>query len=291
MPFTSREMPAASLFTIAVAALGAFAPVLLAQDEKDLGPADTAEVSFVSVSGNAESSSLSLRNTFSYTWEDASFKLEAAALRAETSTFDRRGRLLPDGTVEVLDNESSELTAENYLLRGRYDSSFTPELYWFGGAGWERNEFAGIANRYGAVGGVGRIWSATDTFKLKTDVGLTYTHEEALAVEGDSDFLGLRLGYDLTRSLTATTTWTSVLFVDGNFDDSDDLRADFTNGIAVTMTERLALKATLQLLYDHQPGFVLVPVDLPPGVPEPRFFAAQLDELDSIFAMALVVSF
>jgi hypothetical protein len=57
------------------------------------------------------------------------------------------------------------------------------------------------------------------------------------------------------------------------------------------MTERLALKATLQLLYDHEPSFVLVPVDLPPGVTQPQVFAAQLDELDSIFAVALVVSF
>lgn len=291
MSFTSREMPAMALFAFAATVLGAFAPGLLAQEEKDLGPADTAEVSFVTVSGNAESSSLSLRNTFIYTWEDASFKLEAAALRAESSIFDRRGRLRPDGTVEVIDNESSELTAESYLLRGRYDSSFTPELYWFAGAGWERNELAGVANRYGAVGGIGRIWSDTDTFKLKTDVGVTYTHEEALVALIDEDFLGLRLGYDLTRALTANTTWTSVLFVDANIDDTDDLRADFTNAIAVAMTERLALKATLQVLYDQEPGFIRVPVDLPPGVTNPRFFVAQLDELDSILAMALVVNF
>jgi putative salt-induced outer membrane protein YdiY len=264
---------------------------LLAQDEKVLGPADTAEVSFVSVGGNAKSSSFSLRNTFTYTWQDALFKLEAGALRAETSTFDRRGRLLPDGSVEVVDNENSELTAESYFLRGRYEANISPELYWFAGAGWEKNEFAGIDSRYGAVGGIGRIWSATETFKLKTDAGLTYTKEEAVAVAGDADFLGLRLGYDLTRVITATTTWTSVLYVDGNFDETDDLRADFTNGLAVAMTERLALKATLQLLYDQEPSFVLVPVDLPPGVPGPQVFAAQLDELDTIFGLALVVSF
>ncbi len=287
MSYFSREMPIGALTALAL--LAAFPA--LAQDEKDLGPADTAELSFVSVGGNAESSSLSLRNTFTYTWAEASFKLEAAALRAETSTFDRRGRLRPDGTVEILDNESSDLTAENYLLRGRYDANITPELYWFAGLGWERNEFAGIENRYGAVGGIGRIWSATDTFKLKTDVGLTYTREKAVDGLSDADFLGLRLGYDLARKLTATTTWTSVLLIDGNFDDTDDLRADFTNGISVAMNSRLALKATLQLLYDHQPSFVLVPVDLSPGVTEPRFFPAQLDELDSIFGAALVVTF
>lgn len=283
---TSTRLAAASL--VLCFALPA---ALLAQDEKVLGPADKAEVSFVSVGGNAKASSFSLRNTFTYTWQDALFKLEAGALRAETSSFDRRGRLLGDGSVEVLDNETSELTAESYFLRGRYEATINPELYWFAGAGWEQNEFAGIESRYGAVGGLGRIWSATDTFKLKTDLGLTYTQEKAVATAGDADFLGLRFGYDLLRVLTPSTTWTSVLYVDGNFDDSGDLRADFTNGLAVAMTERLALKATLQLLYDHEPSYVRVPVDLPPGVDEPRFFAAQLDELDSIFAVALVVSF
>jgi putative salt-induced outer membrane protein YdiY len=287
-------MHQASLVRLAAASIVlcfALTGVLLAQDEKELGPADQAEVSYVSVGGNAKSSSFSLRNTFTYTWQEALFKLEAGALRAETSSFDRRGRLLGDGTVEVIDNEDSELTAESYFLRGRYEASINPALYWFAGAGWEKNEFAGIDSRYGAVGGLGRIWSATDSFKLKTDLGLTYTQEKAVAAAGDADFLGLRFGYDLTRVITPSTTWTSVLFVDGNFDDTGDLRADFTNGLAVAMTERLALKATLQLLYDHEPSFVLVPVDLPPGTTEPQVFASQLDELDSIFAVALVVTF
>ena len=91
--------------------------------------------------------------------------------------------------------------------------------------------------------------------------------------------------------LTKTTTWTSVLFLDGNFDDTSDYRADWSNGLAVAMTERLQLKATLQLLYDHQPGFVLVPVDRPAGSNLPSTVLAQLDELDSIFSVALVVNF
>lgn len=283
-----RPFSAAALF---VAASFCFTPGLFAADVQ-LGHADKAELSFVSVDGNAKSSSFSLRNTYTYTWQQAVFKLEAGALRAETSSFNRQGRLLPDGTIEVVDNETSELTAENYFLRGRYDVNLNPNFYYFVGAGWEKNEFAGIANRYGAVGGLGRIWSASDTFKFKTDLGLTYTSEEAVTVADKNEFLGLRAGYDLTRVLTKTTTWTSVLFLDGNFDDTSDYRADWSNGLAVAMTERLQLKATLQLLYDHQPGFVLVPVVAgPTGLSFPPTVLAQLDELDSIFSVALVVNF
>lgn len=283
-----RPLAAAALF---VAASFCFTPSLFAADVQ-LGHADKAELSFVSVDGNAKSSSFSLRNTYTYTWQQAVFKLEAGALRAETSSFNRQGRLRPDGTIEVVDNETSELTAENYFLRGRYDVNLNPNFYYFVGAGWEKNEFAGIANRYGAVGGLGRIWSASDTFKFKTDLGLTYTSEEAVTVADKNEFLGLRAGYDLTRVLTKTTTWTSVLLLDGNFDDTSDYRADWSNGLAVAMTERLQLKATLQLLYDHQPGFVLVPVVAgPAGLSFPPTVLAQLDELDSIFSVALVVNF
>lgn len=283
-----RPFLAVALF---VAASFCFTPGLFAADVQ-LGHADKAELSFVSVDGNAKSSSFSLRNTYTYTWQQAVFKLEAGALRAETSSFNRQGRLLPDGTIEVVDNETSELTAENYFLRGRYDVNLNPNFYYFVGAGWEKNEFAGIANRYGAVGGLGRIWSASDTFKFKTDLGLTYTSEEAVTVADKNEFLGLRAGYDLTRVLTKTTTWTSVLFLDGNFDDTSDYRADWSNGLAVAMTERLQLKATLQLLYDHQPGFVLVPVVAgPAGLSFPPTVLARLDELDSIFSVALVVNF
>ncbi len=292
MSDSSPKRPLPAFFVAALfLALSLFPAPSLWADEVELGSADKAELSFVSVDGNSKSSSFSLRNTYTYTWQNAVFKLEAGALRAETSSIARRGRLLDDGTVEVVKTSTSELTAENYFLRGRFDATINPNLYYFVGSGWERNEFAGIANRYGAVAGLGHIWSASETFKFKTDLGLTFTREEAVAAPNTDDFVGLRAGYDLTKVLTKTTTWTSTLFLDGNFDDTSDYRADWTNGLAVVMTERLQLKATLQLLYDHQPGFVRVPVDLPPGVTSPRFFVAQLDEIDSIFSVALVISF
>src|SRR5207245_1656187 len=79
------------------------------------------------------------------------------------------------------------------------------------------------------------------------------------------------------------------LILDGNLDDTSDFKANMTNSLAVAMSRRLALKVSLQLLYDHQPAFQAV--DLlgapPPGVK----VLAQLDDLDTIFTTSLVVNF
>ena len=64
------------------------------------------------------------------------------------------------------------------------------------------------------------------------------------------------------------------------------------NSIAVTMTGRLALKASLQVLFDNQPAFDLVevrgpaPASMPLGVSVP----IELDDIDTIFTTALVIN-
>ena len=69
----------------------------------------------------------------------------AAAIRAESTTFVRTAVGTPDNFVFIEDKESS-LTAENYLAALRYDRKVSDFLFWYGGASWERNRFAGVEN-------------------------------------------------------------------------------------------------------------------------------------------------
>jgi len=161
-------------------------------------------------------------------------------------------------------------------------------MFVYGGAGWDRNTFAGIDNRYGFVTGVGRAWSETETFKLRTDVGVTYTIQDDVVEDPtrNDSFAGLRAGYGLTRKLSATTDFASDLIVDENLDDTDDLRADFTNSIAVAMSGSLALKASLQLLYDKQPALEEIPL----GLGNTTVFT-PLGTTDRVFTLAVVLTF
>jgi hypothetical protein len=64
------------------------------------------------------------------------------------------------------------------------------------------------------------------------------------------------------------------------------------NSVAVAMNRRLALKVSLQWLYDNQPSLQLVDLfnpPFPPGTPAGRA-QVELDELDTIFTASLVVN-
>jgi putative salt-induced outer membrane protein YdiY len=256
-----------------------------AQDERTLGWTDVAEVTFVVTAGNATARTLGLKNTAEYLWEKAAFKLSAGAVRTESGTTTRTASGTPDNFIVNEDTET-EVSAENYFLKSRLDRTVSEAAFIYGGADWDRNTFAGIQNRYGFVAGGGRRWFETDMRKLKTDLGLTYTIQDDVVETpgGEDSFLGLRGSYDFFHKLTQTTDLTSVLVVDENLNDTEDLRADWTNSLAVAMSERLALKTSLQILFDNQPSLTAVPL----GDSE---VLTPLDKVDSIFTVALVVNF
>ena len=232
---------------------------------------------------------LSLRNTLVREWAEAVLTIEAAALRAENTT--RSPVAVGDPTSFTIDeNKQTALTAESFLLRGRYERSLSKSRYWFVGAGWERNEFAGIADRLTALGGVGNVWFEGDDAHFKTDYAISFTDQKDL-VGGSESFAGVRLGWDYLRRLSATTTYVNLLLVDLNADETSDYRADMINSIAVSMSERLALKVSLQLLYDHLPSLTEVPLVGVDGAETGNTVLVPLDDLDSVFNVALVVSF
>lgn len=261
-----------------------------AEDAEDAtGWRATAELSYVATGGNAEAETLSLRNTLVRGWEGALLTIEAAALRAKNTTRDPVA--MGDPTSFTIDeNERSELTAESYLLRGRYEGALSKSRYWFAGARWERNEFAGVADRVVVTGGFGRTWLDGENGHFKTDYALSVTEQEDLA-GGSEHFAGLRLGWDYRRRLSPTTVYTNRWIVDLNAEETSDYRGDMINSVAVKINDRLALKVSLQLLYDHLPSLVEVPLVGIDGKPTGNTALVPLDELDSVFNVALVVNF
>lgn len=274
---------------ILAACLGALAAnaVPAQEPERDLGWSDQAELSYVLVGGNAQATSLGFKNTLMRTWERGRFTLRTDGIRAKTTTETLTATGTPDD-FDIVRDESTDTTAEYYLVHGRYDRDISARFFWYAGAGWERNRFAGFDDRTAVQAGLGNVWHDTEDLKFRTDYAVTWTdQQDVVEVPGaDTSFLGARLSYAYLNKLGASTTFTSLLIVDENLEETSDLRGDFTNAVAVKMTERLALKASLQLLYDHQPA--VEAVALTPG---PGEVFLELDDLDTIFTTALVVSF
>lgn len=286
---TDRELRARSLCPLACAALlvvGGVSPAPAAAQD-GVSWENTTELSFVSTGGNASASTLGLKSSLTGTSGANAFKIEVGGVRADT---DIKTRTATGTTTNftVTETTTSQLTAESYFARGRYDREFDHQ-YLFAGVGWDRNTFAGIENRYAGVLGIGRTWADGETGRFKTDLGATYTVQKDVdpAPGADDDFGGARLSVDAMLRLSATVGYTSVLLVDENLEDTEDLRADWTNSVSVALSEALALKTSLQLVFDNQPALIAVPLS---GAPAGTTVLTPSDEVDTVLTVALVIT-
>lgn len=266
----------------------AFATDTQAQDP--FAWANATELSFVSTSGNASSSTLGLKSGLTGEGGPNTIKFEVGGIRGETSLFTRTATGTP-ASFTVNEQETSQLTAENYFLKSRFDRALA-DAFLFTGAGWDRNTFAGIQNRYALVAGVGRTFLDDDSGRFKTDIGATYTIQKDVDPEPGADdaFGGLRVSIDAMRQLTPTSQYTSTLIMDENLEMTDDLRFDWVNALAVNLSEQLALKTSLQLLYDNLPSLLGVPLFDAGGNATGTDVRTPGDKVDSIFTVALVIS-
>lgn len=260
------------------------------EEEKTLGWADEAELAFVLTAGNSQTSTLGFRNVLSRIWQDAEFHLELAGLRSETATITRTPVGLSGEDFVIEESEVTALTAENYLTRAKYDRNLSARLFAYGAGGWERDEFAGVRNRYYGAGGVGNIWHDRDDLRWRTDYGLSVTREEPPTGSADT-FAGLRLSSDFLRQLTGNTSVENLTIANENLEDTDDLRIDSLTALAVSVVDHLAIKLSLRLLYDNAPSFTEVPLQLPGGTVTEILVPVQADKLDTRFSVAVVVDF
>ena len=146
-----------------------------------------------------------------------------------------------------------------------------------------------------AVAGIGNIWVDREDLKFRTDYGLTYTRQEEVAAMAgvDDTFAGIRITSKYERTFGKMTTYSNDTVVDENLDETSDLRVNMINSVSVTMNSRLALKVSLQWLYDTEPSFEAIDRFLvfpPAGTPSGQV-PRQLDNLDTIFTPSLVINF
>ncbi len=263
-----------------------------ARDDREPGWYDTAEFSLISTTGNSEASTFGFKNTLERLWNNARLTVGLGGLNAESDAISRSAIGTPS-RFEIRDTSVTSTTAENYYLRARYDRDISERLYWFAGLGWEQNEFTGFSSRTTAIAGTGNRWWSTAKGHFYSDYGLTYTEQDDLilnpATEGGS--AGLGLGWDFLYNFNASTSYTNVLTVDQNLDESDDSRADMMHSLSVSMTEKIALKLSYRLLYDNLPALQSVALFDNTGVDTGTKVLTELGDWDTVLTAALVIKF
>jgi putative salt-induced outer membrane protein YdiY len=249
-----------------------------------------ADLSYVLTSGNSSSSSLGFKGDLTRRWAKHSIGFAAGGLRASSSP-DTRYAVGNPGDFEIIIPDT-ELTAETYYGRGRYDYKLSDHLFYTLGAGWERNRFAGIDNRRLVDTGIGYILLNNDRTSLRGAVGLTYTSEDYTVEDGrDGSFVGARLGWDFRQKLLDNATFTHSLIADANLEETEDLRLDVQFGLHVAMSSTLGLKVNWRLLYDNQPALAEFPLFAPGGIDTGTTVLAPYKKLDQGVSVSLVFSF
>ena len=283
------------------------------------------EFSLVLTEGNSNTQTIGFKDTLTRRWPGAQFRLKLEALRSATSDdwFEQAdagytwlpGEDPPPMTASLV-KPPSELDAENYFVEGRYTRTIFEEFNWNAGASWDRNEDAGIVNRYIVFGGVGHLWFDREDLKFQSSYGLSWTdrEEETPDPEKEERFVGVRLSWNYENLLGKITTYNNDWTNNISVADSKDWSSEMTNSVSVSMSKRLSLRVSLRWLYNNEPAledvdFVAqVEVVDPDGIPgngdefiqtvssggseftltETR---VRKEKLDSIFKTTLVISF
>ena len=290
-PGILSTMRSRRLLPVAAIALPTFLlapPPLGAQDR---GWNASTELSYVRTGGNAESSTLGLAATVTRAWDRTEVKVEAGGIRTR-STRVRRTAVGTEADYSLDQTSESSLSAENYKALLRVDRRFSARTSVYVQTGWRRNTFSGFKHRLVNVFGVSTQWFRNQRQRFRTAYGLTHTVQRDVVPDPNARgrFLGVRVSSEYRRRVTENTEWRSNLVLDGNGDDTSDVRGDWTNSLSVAMNEHLGLKTSFRATYDNQPSLRKVPLRSPLGERTGTVLVPR-QELDRVFTIALVVTF
>jgi putative salt-induced outer membrane protein YdiY len=249
-----------------------------------------AELTSVLSEGNAKATTLGVGGLIRNVSGRNTTRFETGAIRTESAIVTRRAIGTADAfTIET--DTRTEKTAERYFARARLDRAVSQHFFAFGGLDWLRNTFAGIDSRFLIAAGAGNTWVDREHVRFKTDYAATYTFQSDVVDNPftRSNFPGVRAGWEYWNRLTGSTEYESILLADLNLDNTQDVRLDFRNSIAVAINDALALKPSLQLQWRNDPALREVPLVSPAGQPLGSTVLVPLRKLDTTFQLALVL--
>lgn len=243
-------------------------------------------------SGNSESANLGLDAEAGGGVGRFRLSIDGGAFRAGVADAGRVAVGEPDDFV-VRRESAASTSANRAHFRVRLAGAEEREVGGFAAAGWERDLPAGVRGRYDLTAGVGRTLGGGSPGGLPAvalSAGLSLVRQRDLILDEDTadDTLALRLdarsagrlrAFDL--SLDAATVW--------NLRERGDLRLDATGAAEVPITARLALRASLQTLFDARPALERIPLAPAAGAEPAGEVSARRARLDSILLASLAV--
>lgn len=212
----------------------------------------TGELGLAAARGNARSENLNGKVEFSN--EDDRWKHDMALsiLRAKGEI---RGDFDGDGIPESRD----ELTANRWALGASSALKLNERASWVSAFRHEQDDFGAYDHQSIVSIGYGYQFYEGEQGSLRAEVGPGFRRAELQNTgETESELIGRAL-FDLRQRLTATTTLGNSLLIETG---SDNTFAQNDLGLAVSMNDRMALKAGLQARYNSESAAGIKRTDL-----------------------------
>ncbi len=197
-----------------------------------------ADFSFLSTSGNTDTTSIGAGFDLNYRPKPWLFTLKGAYLKGAT-----------DGVT----------TAESFTGSVRATRDLTEHIDVFLGGSYLRNRFSGIDNLYGFDGGAGYKFLLGPVHFLRVEGGVGYTHEEDIITADDVTFTtsrnyanakaGLQYKWQFTKNAAFTNEFSYLV----DLDDTANWFIGDKAAITAAISKVFALQASWTLLYRNQP--------------------------------------
>jgi len=189
-------------------------------------------LSFVTVSGNTESQTLSL--TGDAVREDEGSKMEINL-----------------GTV--YGKSAGEKTAEYWYGKAKYDCKITPKAYLFGVFNTKGNKLSGYDYRVSAYPGAGYNF-LNGRQSLVAEVGPGFFYEKrVLDTEDDLSFFSGRAYSKYIFKITKLSNFSQDVEYLHNFDNEKDYRVNTNTTLTAKISDLLSLKLNLLVQHANQP--------------------------------------
>ncbi|GMR15676.1 MAG: DUF481 domain-containing protein [Gammaproteobacteria bacterium] len=203
-----------------------FAAGVYAQDEEEAvaqGWTGNGEFGLVSTTGNTNSSALNLKLQFVKQTEKWRHRFAGTALAtSENGTRDN----------------------ERYTAELQSDRKLGEKGFVFGVVRWDADKFGAYDPQQTATVGYGRQLMKSPKHELKGEIGVGYRNLEERVSGIASKEVIIRLLLDDSWQVFKSTNWTNRLLIETGADNTFTL---FNTGVAVSMTERFALKLGWEL--------------------------------------------
>jgi putative salt-induced outer membrane protein YdiY len=287
---TSARIRTGALTLLGLVVLAGAAPAHVSAQGSPPTWRNQTEFSLVMTGGNASSSTLGLRNTLRRRWSAGEVRFDVESIRTDASRITRRA-VGSEGDYRVEETRSSERTGERFLTQARLDRNLSERTFAYGSTGWERNPFAGFDSRVILAAGAGTRLEG-GAWQTKAGAALTYTLQQDVDPDPSRPdrFGGLRGTLDHGQDLTSGTKLELKWVVDANAREWSDVRGNLVQAVSASLSDRLALKTTVQLLFQNDPPSRRTPLFTEAGDDTGTSVLIPLGKWDRSLSVALVIT-